>query len=437
MPAATSSALRTEDDAAVALPLDARMSRGSLAMAWAGICSAMVYLFLGATLALGYGARNAVIGMVLAVIAFGLLCGSLARFSARTGLSSAALSQAMLGRAGGAVATLILCVTGTYYAVFEGSVLAVAIHKVVPALGYGMAAFLVAAYSTPLVLGSVQNWLNRLNGFLLPFYLLGLAALVFAAIGRGGAARFWSVGASDAVPYGWWFCFCTYLGVLVMAMCTLDFARFGRPQDAHWHARWTFGIPFYAVTYLLNGVVGILLVASLEAASVTETAVVDASLGLLGVWVGLAWVFISQTRINTANFLIGALNLQAFVSETSGRKLPKAVCALAIGVVTFALMRSTDVFRYLIVALNWQAVFTTAWVGVALSFVIASARGMPAEQAGHGGLYAWLIAAFLGGVTLVAGGQVGTYWFPVVTLLAAVVVHVWFVHRALRAATPI
>lgn len=430
MPAVTSSSLRTVDDAAVALPLDARMSRGSLAMAWAGICSAMVYLFLGATLALGYGARNAVIGMVLAIIAFGLLCGYLARFSARTGLSSAALSQAMLGRTGGAVATLILCVTGTYYAVFEGSVLAVAMHKVVPSLDYGTAALLVAAYSTPLVLGSVQNWLNRLNGFLLPFYLLGIAALVVAAIGRGGAARFWSVGASNATAYGWWFCFCTYLGVLVMAMCTLDFARFGRPEDARWHARWTFGIPFYAVTYLLNGVVGILLVASLEAASVTETAVVDASLGLLGVWAGLCWVFISQTRINTANFLIATLNLQAFISETSGRKLPKAACALMIGLVTYALMRSTDVFRYLILALNWQAVFTTAWVGVALSYVLVSARRMPVAQTDHRGLYAWLAAALLGGLAFVCGGEAGTFWFPVVTLLAAVGAHRWLVRRS-------
>ncbi len=427
MPAANCSERRTADDAAVALPLDARMSRGSLAMAWAGICSAMVYLFLGATLALGYGARNAVIGMVLAIIAFGLLCGYLARFSARTGLSSAALSQAMLGRTGGAVATLILCVTGTYYAVFEGSVLAVAMHKVVPSLDYGTAALLVAAYSTPLVLGSVQNWLNRLNGFLLPFYLLGIAALVVAAISRGGATRFWSVGASNATPYGWWFCFCTYLGVLVMAMCTLDFARFGRPEDARWHARWTFGIPFYAVTYLLNGVVGILLVASLEAASVSETAVVDASLGLLGVWVGLGWVFISQTRINTANYLIGTLNLQTFIRETTGRRISKSVCALVIGVVAYALMRSTDVFQYLIVALNWQAVFTTAWVGVALSHVTISTRVAPAARAVQGGVYAWLAAALMGGITFVVGGSTGTFWFPVVGLLAAFGFHRWLI----------
>jgi cytosine permease len=419
---------RTADAAAEVLPIEARMARGALVMAWASICSAMVYLFLGAALALVYGARNALIGMVLAVVTFGLLCGYLAKFAARTGMSSSVLSQSMLGRAGGAIATLILSATGVYYAVFEGSVLAVAMHQVVPGLSYGLATFVVAAYSVPLVLGSVQNWLNRLNGVLLPFYLLGMSALVATALLRqGGRLAFWSVGPSGPAPaFGWWFCFATYLGVLVMAMVTMDFARFGRPDDGAWHARFTFGMPFYLITYLLNGVVGILLVGTLATSTITETAVVDVSLSLLGAWIGLGWVFVSQTRINTANFLLGSLNLQAFLREAAGLRVSKTLCAVLVGLATFALMRSTDVFRYLIVALNWQAVFTTAWVGVALSYV-ASLAGGPVQARGTAGLIAWLLSAASGGVTL-ATGQSGKLWYPIVTVTVAV-----FAHRVLLA----
>ena len=401
------------------------MPRLALAMAWGGICSAMVYLFIGAGLALQYGVRNALIGMVLAVIAFGLLCGFLARYAARTGMSSAVLSQAMLGRWGGAVATLILCATGIYYAVFEGSVLAVAMSKVIPGLGYGAAALVVVAYSTPLVFGSVQNWINKLNGVLLPFYLAGIAALVWASFARqGGSLDLARVGPTDPeAPFGWWFCMSTYLGVLVMAMCTMDFARFGRPEDARWHSRWTFGMPFYLVTYLMNGVVGIMVVATLEAATISETAVVDASLALLGGGIGLVWVFVSQTRVNTANFLIGTLNLQAFLIEIGDWRLSKRLCALLVGLITFTLMRSTDIFSHLIVALNWQAVFTTAWVGVALSFVATRRQELSQPIVGYAGLGAWVLSALIGCGTLAFGGQSGRYWYPIVTVATAIAAH--------------
>jgi purine-cytosine permease-like protein len=417
--------LRTTDEAAEALPLEARMPRFSLAMAWWGICSAMVYLFIGAALALTYGARNAVIGMVLAVITFGLLCGYLARFSARTGLSSSALSQAMLGRWGGAVATVILAATGVYYAVFEGSVLAVAMEKTIPGLSYGWAAFIVVAYSIPLILGSVQNWLNRLNGLLLPFYSLGMLALVIVAFVRhGDTLDFWGVGPPGPDPaFGWWTCFATYLGILVMAMCTMDFARFGRPEDDGYHAHFTFGMPFYAITYLLNGVVGILIMATLDATTITEAAVVDASLALLGAWVGLVWVFVSQTRINTANFLIGTLNLQAFFKEAWDWRLSKLACAILIGVVTFALMRSTDAFAYLLTALNFQGIFTTAWVGVTLSYVATLRNAVPTRSGSNAGLFAWLLATACGGATFFLGGSAGVFWYPIVTVAVALVAH--------------
>ena len=158
----STSADSTADAMLSPLPLAARMSRGSVVMAWWAVCSAMVYLFLGATLAIGFGTRSALIGICLAVMVFGAINGPLARYAVRTGLSCAALSRAMLGNAGASVATFILAATGIYYAVFEGSVLAVAMSRVLPGVSYRGAAVLIAMYSTPIILGSVQRWLNRL-----------------------------------------------------------------------------------------------------------------------------------------------------------------------------------------------------------------------------------------------------------------------------------
>lgn len=53
------------DLSTLALPQAARMPAFSLTMAWWAVCSAVFYIVVGATLALDYGARNALIGMVL------------------------------------------------------------------------------------------------------------------------------------------------------------------------------------------------------------------------------------------------------------------------------------------------------------------------------------------------------------------------------------
>lgn len=61
------------------------MGRLSLTMAWWAVCSAMFYIVVGASLPLSYGARNALIGMVLSIISYGLVSSVLSRFAIRSG----------------------------------------------------------------------------------------------------------------------------------------------------------------------------------------------------------------------------------------------------------------------------------------------------------------------------------------------------------------
>jgi cytosine permease len=424
---ASSPADATSDFAATALRLDARMPRVALVMAWWSICSAMFYLFLGATLALTYGTRNALIGMILAVASFGVLNGALARYAAKTGMSSSALSQVMLGAGGGALATLILCLTALYYAVFEGSVLAVTLSKVAPSIAYGTASAIIVTYSIPLVCGSVQHWFNRFNAALLPFYLLGLAALAVLTVrGRNYSDAWLHLVPLDGAPaHAWWSCFTAYFGVLALSMCTLDFARFGRPKDAAFHAGITFGVPFYAMTFLVNGVVGILLIGSVDAMRLSETSIVDCSLSVLGAGGGLAWVWVTQTRSNTANYYISVVNLQAFIEETLAIRLPKVLCAIAVGIVVLVLMSLTNVFSYLLTALNYQGIFVTAWIGVAISHIV---RTLPIRKEAHiardlngarrGCLIAWLMGAITGIAVMHFGGRYASVSVPINLLVS-------------------
>ena len=168
------------------VPSQARMGRLSLTMAWWAVCSAMFYIVVGASLALSFGARNALIGMLLSVISYGLVNSVLSRFAIRSGLSVALFSRLLFGSAGACLATLIFFSTAIYYAVFEGSVIAVALNHLYPQLAYPVAALVVVLYSVPLILGSVQHWLDKFNGVLLPVYLGGLLVAVGLSINRYG-----------------------------------------------------------------------------------------------------------------------------------------------------------------------------------------------------------------------------------------------------------
>ena len=136
----------------------------------------------GATLALKYGARNAIIGMALSVVCYGIVNGIISRYAIRTGLSVALFSRKLFGTSGAALATLIFFATAIYYAVFEGAVIAVAAHplsrRAVLAGGAGG-----GDYSVLLIFGSVQRWLTSSTACCCP-------SICWACAGRGnGHAR--------------------------------------------------------------------------------------------------------------------------------------------------------------------------------------------------------------------------------------------------------
>ncbi|ACS86162.1 purine-cytosine permease family protein [Musicola paradisiaca] len=376
-----------------------RMGKLSLTMAWWAVCSAIFYIVVGASLALNYGARNAIIGMALSVVCYGLINAVISRFAIRSGLSVAAFSGQLFGRVGSALATLIFFSTAIYYAVFEGSVIAFAINHLFPQLPYHWAALVVVLYSVPLIFGSVQHWLDKFNGVLLPFYLLGLGVTVAVSIGHYGYQPQWlSFGPAEPPQYGWWNCFTYYMGVWILMMYTFDYARFGRHEDSDYHARVNFGMPFYVITFLLNGIAGIYLVSSFaQQNGVSETAVVVNILNLLGFW-GLLFVWVTQTRINTANYYLATMNMQVFFDRLFRLRYRKIVWACVAGAAVYVLMLA-DVFAYILQALAYQGVFVVAWVGVALAHIfLARPQSSPETPATFNlvGLSAWFFSVVVG-----------------------------------------
>lgn len=365
--------IKTNNNGATSsVPLDERMNRGSLSMAWWAICSAMFWLVVSATLAMNFGTINALIGLALSVVTFGLINAIITRYAIKTGLSVALFSRVLFGKVGASLATLIFFATAIYYAVFEGSVIAVAIQAYFPSLKLEIAYLIVVAYSVPLVFGSVQAWLDKFNGILLPFYILGLVAAVAITINTYGYSDAWlTLGPEGNIPEnGWWNCFTYFMGVWILMMYTWDYARFGKSDDAKFHANVNFGMPFYLFTFMVNGVVGIFLAATIPTeGGLTEVSVVLAILKLMGIW-GLLFVWVSQTRINTANFYLASENMHAFFERFGLGHLPRFVWAIAVGAVVYALML-LDVFSFILQALAYQGIFVVAWVAAALAHIFS------------------------------------------------------------------
>lgn len=404
------------------IPDQERISRLPLTMAWWSLCSAMFYIFIAASLATMYGTKNAVIGILLTILVFSPISVILARRSIRDGLSIELLSIKLFGAKGGGFATLLVAVTAAYYAVFEGSILSVGINKVFPAITYFYSCLIVVTVTSLMTLRPVRELILKLNILLMLVYFTGIVILIDLAGSRFGWSSDWlSLLPSQPQPTGWWHCFAAYLGVASLLMVVPDFARSGKKDDVPFHVRFNFGYLFYCVTFLGSGLVGIFLVGTVRLAQISETAVLDATLAVLGGGVGLLFVWVTQTRINLANFSISAMNVEAFAEQIFGVVCPKWVGNLVCAIAIFGLMLFNGVFKYLIVALQYQAIFICSWIGVVL------AAGARPETDGAGsrdwradGLIPWLGSAACAALLCYRGGDAGAI-APAVSFIMATI----------------
>lgn len=414
----------TLDFSNIAVPPEARMPKMNLTMAWWAVCSAVFYIVVGASMALNFGTRNAIIGMILSVIAYGAINAVLSRYAIRTGLSVALFSRVLFGSVGASIATLIFCATAIYYAVFEGSVIAVGLTTTFPGISYEVGALIVVAYSVVLIFGSIQTWLDKFNGILLPVYVLGLLAAVGLAVAEYGYSNAWlELGPAEGAPVGgWWSCFVYYMGVWVLMMFTFDYARFGRQEDAGYHAGVNFGMPFYLMAFLVSGLFGIFMIGTVpNDGAISEVSVLLSLLKLMGLG-GLVFVWVTQTRINTANYYLASVNMEALFSPLGALPFGRILWAVLVGAIVYVLMLA-DVFAYLLQALAYQGIFVVAWVAVALAHILsdryaALVGGDIEYRISHVpafnplGLFAWFAAAGAGILVYAAGGAHAEFSAP-------------------------
>lgn len=418
-----------EDYSRHVVPLTARTRRWSLAMAMWAVLSALFYLYISVAVAQAVGTVNATIGMVVSVGVYGVINYVIARHAIRSGLTVALLSRRIFGGFGALVTTLIFGVTAVYFAVFEGSIIAVALKQYfAPDSDLRWWYLLVVVYALPLVIGGVQVWLDKLNGGLLPLCVAGLAVVVIAAGHQHGfSTDFLDIRASQkfAIP-GWLWAVVVYMGVFVNMMFTMDYARFGKPEDGKFHGIVSFGPVFYVALFLVNGLAGIFLMdTAFPGLRVSEHGVAQAILKVSGGF-GLIFIVASQTRINTANYYLASVNLGAFAARAFGIKWPRIAWVGISGVLVY-LMMLTDVFSYLLRALAWQGVAITAWVAIVLAhFAIhRGERDVPEFRPGRirqiqPGGWAFLLST-VAGIALIEFGAQDSWYTQAAPIVIGVV----------------
>lgn len=412
------------------VPLTARQSKRKVLGSWWSIASAMAFLYYGALAASLAGTRQALIGLALVVAAFSLLCAVVSNASVRRGLNSMLLTRQVFGIRGAALTPLICGLGALYYAVFESSVMAAALHAYFRVFDIRVWYAVVIVGMLPMMLGGMQTWLNKLNNWSLPIYFFGVAAAVVAAGVRFGWSGNWFTttppsAAHSSLP-GWLATFVLFMGNWLLVADTPEFARFGRPADRRFHANVTFGWAFYALAYGFNGLAGILVVAlAAPTTSVAESAVTTGIVASLGV-AGLLVVVVSQIRINSANFYVASMCLERVVSHFSRRNLPRRAWVVLLAIVTFLLM-FTNVFSYIATALAWQGIVTVSWVGIVVTHLLVvpdepeiRATRLPAVSRGFA---VWVASAAVGLATLEFGSGAPAALAPVASLVVSVLLY--------------
>ena len=278
-----------DDYANHVVPQSMRVGKWQLTMSFWSLMSAMVWLFYGALASSLFGTVNAIIGIVLAVVLFSVCSGVMAKWSIRTGLNATLLSRQAFGILGATLSALLLAANTVYYAVFESSTLAVAFLHYTPGWDVRIWYAIVCVAMVPLMLGGVQTWMAQLNGYLLPFFYIGIIAAVIATAIRFPVGSAWLDFEGIVPPVaraypGWLLTLMLYMGLFILLPTASDFARFGKVEDEKFHVRFSFGWVFQALLLLVNGVVGIFLVRSvIPNEPAAETGVVVALLSSMGV----------------------------------------------------------------------------------------------------------------------------------------------------------
>lgn len=391
-----------------------------------GIATAIFYFQTGSVMALQYGAMNAIISAIYAIVIAGVLGTVIAYLSAKSGMNVNLMSRQGFGYIGASLTSLIYASNFIMYCAFEGMILVSAVHAFFPAIPLWLLIIVFGSIVIPLNWFGIKQ-LDKLQKWSLPIFFIFLFAIIIVAanIPSQFDGHFWSYMPEGVQIGGTALLLCIGMQHGIMGLTALiasDYARFLKPKDIKLGSIMIGFIP-QVFCFGVMGLLGIWFGVRLAESNPGIYIVTILGLG------GVLFTMLTQLRINVTNIYSASLSLSNFFENVFHFKPDRRFWVVVSGVVSIALMLG-GILDYLGSAMTFQGVLLMAWAAILVTDALVVKKllkiGPKEYEARQEKLYKWnpvgvaplIISSVLG--TIAALGYMGTFLQNTATFFGAV-----------------
>ncbi|MBS4207029.1 cytosine permease [Bacillus sp. FJAT-50079] len=411
-----------------------RVPRSKRTMGWLsitnitfGIATAIFYFQMGSVMALQFGAINAIISAIYAIIVAGVLGTFIAYFSAKSGMNVNLMSRGGgFGYIGASLTSFIYATNFIMYCAFEGLILVSAVHTFFPVIPEWVLIIFFGTIVIPLNWFGIKQ-LDKLQKWSLPIFIIFLITAIVVSIYTPSLyeGSFWSY-MPEGVQIGGkalLLCIGMHHGIMgLTALLASDYARFLKPEDIKIGSVAIGFIPQIFCFGVMGGL-GIWFGVRLGEPNPGVYIVL-----LLGIG-GALFTMLTQLRINVTNIYSGSLSLANFFENVFNFKPSRRFWVVITGVSAIVLMLG-GIVDHLDTAMTFQGVFLLAWAAILVTDALVVKKmlkiGPGYYEARQQYLHKWnpvgvvslLIASGLG--TIAALGYMGTFLQSTAAFFAAI-----------------
>ena len=372
-----------------------------------GIATAIFYFQMGSVMALQFGALNAIISSIYAIIVAGILGTFIAYLSAKSGMNVNLLSRGGgFGYIGASLTSFLYATNFIMYCAFEGLILVSAVHTFFPFLPEWALIIFFGLIVIPLNWFGIKQ-LDKLQKWSLPIFIVFLITAIVVSFYKPSVyeGAFWTYLPEGVQVGGQALLLCIGVQHGIMGLTALlasDYARFLKPKDIKIGSVAIGFVPQIFCFGIMGGL-GIWFGVRLGEPNPGVYIVM-----LLGIG-GALFTMLTQLRINITNIYSSSLSLSNFFENifhfTPGRRFWVVVS----GISAIILMLG-GIVDHLDTAMTFQGVFLLSWAAILVTDALIVKKALKIGngyyEARQEYLYKWNP---VGVVSLIISSGLGTF----------------------------
>ncbi|WP_087972630.1 purine-cytosine permease family protein [Oceanobacillus rekensis] len=338
-----------------------------------GIATAIFYLQMGSVMALQFGAINAIISAVYAIVVAGILGTIIAYLSAKAGMNVNLLSRGGgFGYIGASLTSLIYASNFIMYCAFEGMILVAAVNAFFPAVPIWIWIVFFGTIIIPLNWFGIKQ-LDKLQKWTLPVFGIFLMAAIIVALNTpsvyGGS--FWTYMPEGVQIGGTALLLCIGMQHGIMGLTALiasDYARYLKPEDIKIGSVVIGFVPQIFCFGVMGGL-GIWFGVRLGEGNPGIYIVFLLGLG------GALFTMLTQVRINITNIYSSSLSLSNFFENVFNFKPGRRFWVVISGILAIMLMLG-GIVDHLGAVMTFQGVFLLTWAAILVADALVVKKWM-------------------------------------------------------------